>query len=733
MKRETENLGKFIVKGSISFSTSGLIQQFFLLIQGIITYRVLSVAERGIYAQVWSIFAFAGTFTFVNMVQQIVIKKISLQINNKPKINQILTNFVLYSIISSSFFVLFFIITYFLERWNAIQIFNTGLSFPLLLASASIFFAVSGYNIVFVGIKDYFNYNLIQIISTIIHFVLCVGFLLLFKHFTSIPPYFGIFIGLILKTLIVVILTAFIVRKKYGRFLVKLNKLTGLGDLIVESLGLGLDFILYSILIDGSIIVLAIFAPEETVANYEAIRNAGLNLSRIIGLLLGSMLLSIIPAYLNKFEYDLVEKMTGYVTKAVLYLLSLIMLAIVFIPEAYIQIFNGDKYLGIQELFFVSCFQIFYNVLLVAVRPILISQKKIHILILINSIRSFIFLILSFIFLPIVTNKLHGLLVIVVITYTINIVTTILLTQRSSKVHFFKYYKKIYLITAFFVIIGSLAMFLLHERLTFLWKIPIYFGALMLYHVLIIMFGAVTKQDLYIIESIVYSFFSNDKEIRQKKWKKKLESLISVVFKILHLIPLKETKIEIDSEFVLKNNICVITKSDINIGFVKKLIESGYRISIITGPNPQGIIHQEIDEHVEKFFTISTDFIKESARIFNAINKFKHFAYVISLDLAAIGLIKYSRFRSNFIIFMETYWRNIVNENIKSQNIRDKLHGIYLYFYHLTRWFILRDTLNRSQKIIVPSATMKNQIAKDLKSNKDKILLDKQLDLTEII
>ncbi|MBN2156589.1 MAG: hypothetical protein JW776_11145 [Candidatus Lokiarchaeota archaeon] len=115
------------------------------------------------------------------------------------------------------------------------------------------------------------------------------------------------------------ILTTYMVWKKYGRFRIKLKDLKGFRSLFGESLGLGIDFIIYDILIDGSIIILAFFAPDNVVGNFRGMRDAGINIFRIIVLLLGTMLLSTIPSYLKKFEYDTVEKMTGYVTKINLY------------------------------------------------------------------------------------------------------------------------------------------------------------------------------------------------------------------------------------------------------------------------------------------------------------------------------------------------------------------------------------------------------------------------------
>ena len=733
MKKEPENLGKFLVEGSISFSISGLIQQLLLMAQGIITYYLLTVSERGLYATVWSIFAFAGTFTFVNMVQQIVIKKVSTNVNDKKEINQVLTGFIVYSIISSSIFVLFFILTFLLERLDIIQIFDTGLSFPLLFASVSIFSAVSGYSIVFIGIKEYSNYNLIQIISSIIHFVSCIGPLLYFNYFTSIPPYYGIFIGLFVKTIIVQFMTTKMVHKKYGRFRVKLKELKGFRNLFIESFGLGVDFILYSVLIEGSIIVLSIFAPEEIVANYEAIRNAGLNISRIIGLLLGSMLLSLIPNYLKKFEYELVEKMTGYVSKLVLYFLSIIMLAMVIIPEAYIQIFNSDKYLGIQGLFFVCCFQILYNVLSVAVRPILISQKKIHTLIYIHAIRTIIFLVLSIILLPMVENKLNGILIIVSISYTLNIISTIYLTQNASKVHFFKYYKRFFIITVLFLIIFSLVMVPLHIRLTFLWKIPIFLGVVILFHIVIVAFGAIAKQDVEIIEKIIRSFFITRKNAEKKKWVQFFVFLIDWIFKILKLIPFKDSQITMDNDVLIKENVCIITQSKKMNKYIQDLVESGYSVTVITSQNSYGIIHQKSDEYLEYFFTTSRNFLKESVKIFNTINNYKHFTHVISIDFAGIGIVKYARFKSSFIIIIENYWRNHMKNQLQSSKLRDKFRGFCVFFHAIIQWVTVYDTLTRAQKIVVRTESIRDFVKRDLRSEENLLLLVEDFNVVKIL
>ena len=64
----------------------------------------------------------------------------------------------------------------------------------------------------------------------------------------------------------------------------KLRDIEGFGGLIFESAGLGINSVLDSLIIDGSIIILSMFAFEDTVAYFEVIRNMGLNISRIIGI-----------------------------------------------------------------------------------------------------------------------------------------------------------------------------------------------------------------------------------------------------------------------------------------------------------------------------------------------------------------------------------------------------------------------------------------------------------------
>lgn len=194
------------------------------------------------------------------------------------------------------------------------------------------------------------------------------------------------------------------------------------------------------------------------------------------------------------------------------------MLAMFIIPEAYIRVFNSEIYLDIQGVFFFSCFQILFNILSLAVSPILIGQSRIHIMIFLHAIRAMIFLLLSFIFLPVVENKLYGILTIISISYIVNIISTIYIAQNTSKVHFLKYLKKIFLITVLFLTICILIMFPFHIKLIFLWKIPLFLGVVIIFHIVIITVGTITKQDIEIIKNIIRSFFTTDKDTKWKKW-----------------------------------------------------------------------------------------------------------------------------------------------------------------------------------------------------------------------
>ncbi|MBN2156588.1 MAG: hypothetical protein JW776_11140 [Candidatus Lokiarchaeota archaeon] len=182
IQKKPTSLSKVIATGSITFSIAGLIQQFLLFAQSIITYRLLTVEQRGEYDIIWSIFALAGTFTFTKMFSQIVIKKVAANKDNSQKINQTVTGYIVYAVGTSVLFVFFFLVCFILDRLKIMRIIPYTL--PLFIVSIVVFYSIVEYNFLLVGLGKYFSYNLIQILSAIIHFVLCVGSLIFssFSH-----------------------------------------------------------------------------------------------------------------------------------------------------------------------------------------------------------------------------------------------------------------------------------------------------------------------------------------------------------------------------------------------------------------------------------------------------------------------------------------------------------------------------------------------------------------------
>jgi O-antigen/teichoic acid export membrane protein len=267
---------------------------------------------------------------------------------------------------------------------------------------------------------------------------------------------------------------------------------------------------------------------ELEVAEFSLVQKTGANITQILTIFLGGMLLSILPTYLKNKQFEKAEKITGKVGKMIMYITSLILLTLTLFPDVFIWIFYGSENIVDERLLWFSFFQIIWAVSALSVRHIFVSQNKIIYLYVIFFIRTVVFLVCAYTLTP--KYGKGGMFATVAISYTINSISNVIISAKAGKVNYFKYYWKLFVI--YLVMQGiNIVIFLFLEHILWI-RVVLLLISMVLYHILIVYMGGLVKEDVEYIKSIVDS-------MKIFEWKF-IKNIKDWSFRLINKIPFKD-------------------------------------------------------------------------------------------------------------------------------------------------------------------------------------------------
>ncbi|MHA1299292.1 MAG: lipopolysaccharide biosynthesis protein [Candidatus Helarchaeota archaeon] len=486
-------LARKVAKGGLMFGVAGSVERILALFQSLILIRLFTKDSYGLYIQVFSLYTFIGSFFLNSSIQNITIKEISRNMDNKDKVNQILYSYFIYEIIIS---IGIFSIASILFLFDGFHIIPKELLFPLFILEFNTFEILSSIDIVFIGINEYKYSNLVKLIAAIMFFTISILLTIYFIKYTQIPGYFGPIIGIVIKGIIRIFIAFYVVYKHYGRFF---HSKIILNSLLVEGVPYGLNILLVSVLQNFPVLILGKCIDSVAVANYNIIQKTALNTSSLIGMLIGQMLFSLIPPLIKNKNIEKVSLLSGKITKLMAYFIGLILLIIINFANEFTLIMYGSNYLNMANMIWYSSFIVIYNVIAIPFDPIFLSQNKIKYIALFNLIRVILFLSTSFI----LTSNfgLNGMILSIVITYSVSIFVLIVFSNTFGHVNYFRYLSRLFIIMilslGFSVILNQLFLF------NFLERIILFISIFLIFHVVLILSKAINKEDLRILNSIV--------------------------------------------------------------------------------------------------------------------------------------------------------------------------------------------------------------------------------------
>ncbi|MHA1819924.1 MAG: oligosaccharide flippase family protein [Promethearchaeota archaeon] len=486
-------LARKVAKGGLMFGVAGSVERILALLLSLILIRLLTKESYGLYIQVFSLYAFIGSFFFNGSIQNITIKEMSKNMDNKDKVSQILYSYFIYEIIIS---VSTFLIILILFLFDGFHIISKELLFPLFILAFNTFEILSSVDVVFIGINEYKYFNLVKLIAAIIYFTISVFLTIYFIKYTQIPGYMGPIIGIVIKGIIRIFIAFYIVHKHFGHFF---NNQVHLKILLAEGIPYGLNLLMVSVLQNFPVLILGNYAGSVAVANYTIIQKTALNVSSLIGILIGQMLISLIPVLIKNNEIERVALLSGKITKLMSYIMGLILLVIINFANEFILIMYGSNYLNMTNMIWYSSFIIIYGVIALPFDTLFISQSKIKYIALFNLIRMLLFISTAFVFTK--YFGLNGMILSIVITYSTGIILLIVFSNVFGHVNYFKYLSRLFIIMvlsiAFSVALNQIFI------LTLIQRFALFIVIFLIFHIILILSRAINKEDLNIFKNVM--------------------------------------------------------------------------------------------------------------------------------------------------------------------------------------------------------------------------------------
>lgn len=483
-----KNVANTIIEGSVSFTIVGVISKGLLFLLSWILIRfIFTTDEVGEYNVTLNIYLFISAFTLGMSSRIVMIKEVSIYSKNFDKLKSIMSSFFIFNVIG-----MVLVVGYFATVYGFEIIYEPALLPTLFLLSFAITEKLSTVCGFFLGMKHYKIYNIIQLVMVVAHVVVSIIFALIFKYFTSIPPYIGVFIGLIAKSVIGTAISFHSIRKIYGR-LFTFNIRGTIAPFIKEAIVVGGVYLLNSIIATQSVLILwNMLHNLPIITAFALVQKTGTNFVQLISIFLGGMLMSILPMYIQKGKIKEAEKIMGKVSMVIFYLTTFILFTLTFFAKEFIWIFYGEENIEETIILWFSCFQVIFCITEFGVRETFITQKKVWVLYTILLARVGVFFGCAILF----TNwiGIYGMLISVAVSYSVGMVLNFILLNRIGKINTLKYYWKL---TPYYLVyqIGLLLIYIYTENV--LW-------------VRIVVF--LTIIGLYVYQSIKFMFSDSDKK-----------------------------------------------------------------------------------------------------------------------------------------------------------------------------------------------------------------------------
>lgn len=501
---KNQNLSKKIAKGSVFFGIAGTIEQLVTFSILTIYSHLLSYNDYGFYSKINARYLFLASLLFISAVRNIVIKHISRNMHDKKYINAVLSGQFLFSLMGSIIFIMIFFLCFEFKLY-----FPQAMLFPLFIISFTITESLSEINMLFIALQEYKLFNITKLFKCLLLFIFSISFFLFFKFYTTIPPYYGLMIGSIIQNFGSLAFNYYLIKKHYGSFLTRHLKFK---QIFIESLRLGINNFLSGSIYQLDIIILgSYYADQElsnkTVANFTIVQKTGINASKVIGLLLGNMMISILSPLISNKNYKTAEKVSGKILKLLFYILSIIMLVIAVVPKVVIEILYGSQYYGMSNLLYISFFIIYFSIVYSVLDALFVAINKIRFLYIINTIKTILFIIIAYMF----GSKYgrDGMLFSIAISLAISFLVSLIVSSKGAKFNLIKYVYKILILGT--IVLGS-TVFISNFYLLIFWQKIILFSIMfVLYNALIIFMGIITTDDLNIVKKIF-------KDSRFEKW-----------------------------------------------------------------------------------------------------------------------------------------------------------------------------------------------------------------------
>ena len=183
-----------------------------------------------------------------------------------------------------------------------------------------------------------------------------------------------------------------------------------------------------------------------------------------------------------------------------------------------------------------------------------------------------------------------------------------------------------------------------------------------------------------------------------------------------------------------KVNICMFAKGlpvhvtggmEIHVQeLVEGLVKRGHKVTIITTKHPKGIEKEDLKIYYvgDKPLKYTKRFYKESAGLFEKLNKKEEFDIVHSQSTSGFGFAKFCKERVPLVVTLHGTIRNEIKSALNTKSIK----GFVIASYLSLKWLpssIDKTTLNKSDKIIAVSNELKEDIKKQYKVPEEKLVV----------
>ncbi|NMX21366.1 hypothetical protein C5S30_02790 [ANME-1 cluster archaeon GoMg4] len=186
-------------------------------------------------------------------------------------------------------------------------------------------------------------------------------------------------------------------------------------------------------------------------------------------------------------------------------------------------------------------------------------------------------------------------------------------------------------------------------------------------------------------------------------------------------------------------NICIFAKGlpvhitggmEIHVKeLVEGLIKRGHKVTIITTKHPEGIKKEEKESlriyYVgDKPLRYTKRFYKESAELFERLNREKRFDVVHSQSTSGFGFAKFCHEKIPFIVTLHGTIKNEIKSALNSKSIKGLAVVSYLFYERIASPYVDKMTLKKSDKIIAVSNELKEDIKKQYKVPEEKLVVN---------